>query len=100
MLWQVTSCQIGFEIGSLPPILGKISTSPANRDIAILGRGSLRVTPCQSGRLLDIVPYYGLTGNVSCCSALTFPQRLTVFTFRSGRWQERPLVCESFHIFV
>jgi hypothetical protein len=25
-----------------------------------------------------------------------FPPRLTAFTFRSGRWQERPLVSESF----
>ena len=29
-----------------------------------------------------------------------FPRELTAFTFRSGRWQERPLVSESSHILV
>ena len=73
ILQQVTSCLTISEIGSLPPIHGNISTLPVNRGITILERGSFMTISSQIGRLLDLVPYCGLTGNVCDRHALTFP---------------------------
>ena len=47
------SYDVTFKIGSLPPILGKIITSPANHGIAIPAGGSLRAIHSQNGRTPD-----------------------------------------------
>jgi hypothetical protein len=91
IVWQVTSCSKIFEVGSLPPIHGKITTLPADRGTVGLGRGSFKATCSQNGRHLDQIPFYGFTGNVSCCPTLTH-SRLMVFPFRSGRREECTLV--------
>ena len=92
ILWQVTSYWVIFKSGSLPPILGKTSTSRANRGTSRPGSGSLRETHSQNGRILDQARSYGSMGNVSCGPALMFLHRLMPSPVRSGRWRERPLV--------
>src|SRR5260221_14389832 len=83
MLRQVTSYWAIFTSGSLPPILGKTSTSRVNHGTAGLGRGSLKATHSQNGRIPDQVRSYGSAGHVSCRSALTFSHRLMLFPVRS-----------------
>jgi hypothetical protein len=91
IVWQVTSCSKIFEIGSLPPIHGKITTLPVGLGTLGPGRGSFKATCSQNGRPLDQIPFYGSMGNVSCRPALTH-SRLMVFPFRSGRRKECTLV--------
>ena len=80
----MTSYWVIFESGSLPPILGKTSTSRANHGTARLGRGSLKARHSQNGRIRDQVRSYGSTGNVSCRPALTYSQRLMPSPFVAG----------------
>ena len=92
MLWQVTSYWAIFKLGSLPPILGKISTLRANHGTARPERGSLMEIHTQNGRIRGQVRSYGSMGNVSCLPALTFLQRLMPSSVRSWLWEERLLV--------
>ena len=95
---QVTMCSNIFEIGSLPPIHGKITTSLADRGTAGLGCGSFKVTRCQNGGHPD--PFDGSMGNVSCRPALILLQRLMDFPFHSWRREECTLVRKPFDNFV
>jgi hypothetical protein len=81
---QVTSYRKVFEVGCLPLIRGKISTSPMNRSTAGRGHGSLKVTRSRNGKNPDRVHYYGSMGNVGHHPALTLSQRLMVFPFLAG----------------
>ena len=96
----MTSYCVIFRIGSLPPILGKTSTPRANHSTGRLGHGSLRAAHCQNGKIRDQARSYGLAGNVSYCplAVLRFLQRLIPSLVHSGRWEDRPLVGQIFHL--
>jgi hypothetical protein len=64
ILWQVTSYREIFNVGSLPPIHGKITTLPRNHGTVVLGHGSFKVTRSQSGGTPDRAHYYGSMENV------------------------------------
>jgi len=84
IIWQVPSYSEIFKAGSPPRIHGKFTTSPADHGTKRQGPGLLRARDSQNGRLLEQVPSYGLMGNVSYRSALTFSQTLIVFPFEAG----------------
>ena len=84
MLCQVTNYWIICKGGSLPPILGKTSTSRANHDTATPGCGLLRETHSPNGRIRVRARCYGSMGNVSCRPALTSSQRLMPFPVLAG----------------
>jgi hypothetical protein len=69
---QVTNCCVIFELGSLPLILGKITTSPAIHDTVRPGHGSLTATRSLNGNNLDEVLSCGSMENVSHSLALPF----------------------------
>ena len=62
--WQVTSCWVKFEVGWLPQIHGRITTSVAKPGIVNPGRGSSTAACSPNGKNLDRVRYSGYTGNV------------------------------------
>ena len=70
IVWQATSYRGIFENGSLPLILGKTTTLPANRTTKGLRHGSFKATRSRNGKHQDQVPFYGSTGNVSRRPAL------------------------------
>jgi hypothetical protein len=67
IVWQVINCREIFGAGSLPPIHGKISTSPMNHATVRLGHGSFKVIRSWNGDNPDRIPYYGSMGNVGYC---------------------------------
>ena len=79
----MTSCKESFEDGSLLLIRGKITTLPAVRGTAGLGRGLSKVTRSRDGKYPDPVPFYGFMGNVSRRLAL-LSRRLIAFQFIAG----------------
>ena len=84
IVWQVPSCGEIFNAGSPPQIHGKITSSPADHGTKRPGRGLLRARNSQNGKLLDLVPSYGLMGKVSYHPVLTFLRALIVFPFIAG----------------
>ena len=97
----MTSYRGAFNIGSLPPIHGKIITSRMDRDTSGLGHGSFKVTRSQNGKHLDRVHYFGFMGNVGCPWALILCRDLALMVspFRSWGRQECPLVSYPSAIF-
>jgi hypothetical protein len=89
----VTSYRKIFTDGSLRPIHGKITILPADRDTQGPRRGLLQVMNSQSGSRPDQIPFCGFMANVGIFSARMFLPGLMVFLIRSGRGEERPLVC-------
>jgi hypothetical protein len=89
---QVTNCCVIFELGSLPLILGKITTSLAKHGTVRPGHGSLMAARSQNGKTPDGVLSCGSMENVSYNLALILSQKLIVIPFLSGRWKECPLV--------
>ncbi len=95
----MTSYKGIFEVGSLPPIHGKITISPRNRDTVGLEHGLFKETRSQNGKHLERVRFYGSMGKVSRCLALTLFYRLMIFPFRSGRRKECTMVHQPVNIF-
>jgi hypothetical protein len=89
---QATSGRKLSEDGFLLRIHGKIITllmNPATRGQRL---GSFKDKLSQNGNYLAQILFYGSTGNVSRCLAVTLSERLIVITFCSRRREECLLV--------
>ncbi|SRR6266851_7561676 len=92
MVWQATNCSRISEVGSYPPILGKITTSPAICATKGQRRGSFRAIHFRNGNHPGQVLFFGSMGNVCRCPVLTPLRMLMVCISRSGSREECALV--------
>ena len=100
---QVTSYKRKYEIGSLPQILQRTTTSHAEITSVELLHGSLKATHLRNGKIRALS--YGSMENVRSSPAC-FPSRVLIavyYTFDSGRRKEYHMVSEynvfSSHLF-
>jgi hypothetical protein len=84
IVFQVTNCGKIFEVGSLLPIHGKITTSLASRDRAGPEHGSFKGTQSLNGNHPDETACYGSMANVSYRPAPFLSQKLMPFPFVAG----------------
>ena len=96
---QGTSYSRTFENGFPHQIRGKTTKSLVSLAIVELQHGGCKILLSRNGNLLVQVPSYGFMENVGALYPRTFPGT-DHFRLYSGRWKERPLVRQSFHISV